>query len=182
MLLQIVLKSLCIRCMCYVNIKPWVWCVFRCNLYVRLLSEQCVLLFHFYAVSGNMVMFYSIQGTMKSAPFKLKHPFFNVLDDFSYSAFPFRELSHFKVYTQSLGESLCLRFLSRKTHYILSLSASRYCLRLKSFLFVPQELSGLRFFSRTAAWRDKKDAEASKSVTSPYRRTAEAIFGGRKSG
>ena len=29
--------------------------------------------------------------------------------------------------------------------------------------------------------RDKKDAEASKIVTSPYWRTAEAIFGGRKS-
>ena len=29
--------------------------------------------------------------------------------------------------------------------------------------------------------RDKKDAEASKIVTSPYKRTAEAIFGGRKS-
>ena len=28
---------------------------------------------------------------------------------------------------------------------------------------------------------DKKDAEASKIVTSPYKRTAEAIFGGRKS-
>jgi hypothetical protein len=32
------------------------------------------------------------------------------------------------------------------------------------------------------SWRDKKDAESSKSVTSPYRCTAEAIFGGRKSG
>ena len=31
------------------------------------------------------------------------------------------------------------------------------------------------------AGRDKKDAEASKIVTSPYKRTAEAIFGGRKS-
>ena len=29
--------------------------------------------------------------------------------------------------------------------------------------------------------RDKKDAESSKIVTSPYWRTAEAIFGGRKS-
>ena len=29
--------------------------------------------------------------------------------------------------------------------------------------------------------RDKKDAEASKIVTSPYKCTAEAIFGGRKS-
>ena len=28
---------------------------------------------------------------------------------------------------------------------------------------------------------DKKDAEASKNVTSPYKCTAEAIFGGRKS-
>ena len=40
---------------------------------------------------------------------------------------------------------------------------------------------GLRFFSRHEPGRDKKDAEASKSVTSPYKRTAEAIFGGRKS-
>ena len=30
--------------------------------------------------------------------------------------------------------------------------------------------------------RDKKDAEAPKIVTSPYKGTAEAIFGGRKSG
>ena len=30
--------------------------------------------------------------------------------------------------------------------------------------------------------RDKKDAEAPKFVTSPYKRTAETVFGGRKSG
>ena len=40
---------------------------------------------------------------------------------------------------------------------------------------------GLRFFSRHEPGRDKKDAESSKIVTSPYKRTAEAIFGGRKS-
>ena len=39
----------------------------------------------------------------------------------------------------------------------------------------------LRFFSRPGSGRDKKDAEASKIVTSPYKCTAEAIFGGRKS-
>ena len=49
------------------------------------------------------------------------------------------------------------------------------------FLSVPQELSGLRFFSRAAAGRDKKDAEASKHDSSPYLRTAETGFGGRKS-
>ena len=181
MLLQIVLKSLCIRCMCYVNIKPWVWCVFRCNLYVRLLSEQCVLLFYFYAASGNMVMFYSIQGTMKSAPFKLKHPFLMSLMIFQTALFLSESFLILKC-TRNLSKKASVCAFSQKTHYILSLSASRYCLRLKSFLSVPQELSGLRFFSRTAAWRDKKDAEASKIVTSPYKRTAEAIFGGRKSG
>ena len=36
-------------------------------------------------------------------------------------------------------------------------------------------------FSRHEPGRDKKDAEASKSVTSPYNCTAEAVFGGRKS-
>ena len=36
-------------------------------------------------------------------------------------------------------------------------------------------------FSRPETGRDKKDAEASKIVTSPYNCTAEAIFGGRKS-
>ena len=40
---------------------------------------------------------------------------------------------------------------------------------------------GLRFFSLSKAVGDKKDAEASKNVTSPYKCTAEAIFGGRKS-
>ena len=40
---------------------------------------------------------------------------------------------------------------------------------------------GADVFSRPAKWRDKKDAEASKIVTSPYNCTAEAIFGGRKS-
>ncbi len=30
--------------------------------------------------------------------------------------------------------------------------------------------------------RDKKDAEASKTASSPYKRTAETVFGGRKSG
>ena len=37
-------------------------------------------------------------------------------------------------------------------------------------------------FSRPESGRDKKDAEASKNVTSPYKRTAETVFGGRKSG
>ena len=36
-------------------------------------------------------------------------------------------------------------------------------------------------FSRPEPGRDKKDAESSKIVTSPYKRTAEAVFGGRKS-
>ena len=40
----------------------------------------------------------------------------------------------------------------------------------------------LRFFSLSEPGIDKKDAEASKIVTSPYNCTAEAIFGGRKSG
>ena len=40
---------------------------------------------------------------------------------------------------------------------------------------------GLRFFSRPESGRDKKDAESSKIVTSPYKRMAEAVFGGRKS-
>ena len=40
---------------------------------------------------------------------------------------------------------------------------------------------GLRFFSRHEPGRDKKDAEPSKIVTSPYLRTAETVFGGRKS-
>ena len=42
--------------------------------------------------------------------------------------------------------------------------------------------SGTCSFFHIRAGRDKKDAEASKIVTSPYKRTAEAIFGGRKSG
>ena len=33
----------------------------------------------------------------------------------------------------------------------------------------------------TEAGRDKKDAEASKTASSPYWRTAETVFGGRKS-
>ena len=41
--------------------------------------------------------------------------------------------------------------------------------------FVPDD------FSRPVAAWDKKDAESSKIVTSPYWRTAEAIFDGRKS-
>ena len=46
---------------------------------------------------------------------------------------------------------------------------------------IHRNLIGLRFFSLPEAVGDKKDAEASKIVTSPYKRTAEAIFGGRKS-
>ena len=43
-------------------------------------------------------------------------------------------------------------------------------------------LIGLCCFGLTGGLgRDKKDAEASKIVTSPYKCTAEAIFGGRKS-
>ena len=45
---------------------------------------------------------------------------------------------------------------------------------------IRRSLIGLRFFPPEAVG-DKKDAEASKIVTSPYKRTAEAIFGGRKS-
>ena len=40
---------------------------------------------------------------------------------------------------------------------------------------------GLRFFSRPGLGRDKKDAESSKHDSSPYKRTAETGFGGRKS-
>ena len=40
---------------------------------------------------------------------------------------------------------------------------------------------GLRFFSRHEPGRDKKDAESSKHDSSPYKRTAETGFGGRKS-
>lgn len=120
MLLQIVLKSLCIRCMCYVNIKPWVWCVFRCNLYVRLLSEQCVLLFYFYAASGNMVMFYSIQGTMKSAPFKLKLPFLMSLMIFQTALFLSESFLILK-YTRNLSEkaSVCAFSLRKLTIFCL---------------------------------------------------------------
>ena len=46
----------------------------------------------------------------------------------------------------------------------------------------PFSLFRSALFSRPESGRDKKDAEASKIVTSPYKRTAEAIFGGRKSG
>ena len=46
---------------------------------------------------------------------------------------------------------------------------------------IRRSLIGLRFFSLAEAVGDKKDAEASKIVTSPYNCTAEAIFGGRKS-
>ena len=46
---------------------------------------------------------------------------------------------------------------------------------------IRRSLIGLRFFSPPEAVGDKKDAEASKIVTSPYNCTAEAIFGGRKS-
>ena len=46
---------------------------------------------------------------------------------------------------------------------------------------IRRNLIGLRFFSLAEAVGDKKDAEASKIVTSPYNCTAEAIFGGRKS-
>ena len=36
-------------------------------------------------------------------------------------------------------------------------------------------------FSRPESGRDKKDAESSKTASSPYKRTAETVFGGRKS-
>ena len=120
MLLQIVLKSLCIRCMCYVNIKPWVWCVFRCNLYVRLLSEQCVLLLYFYAASGNIVMFYSIQGTMRTAPFKLKHPFLMTLMIFQTALFLSESFLILKC-TRNLSEkaSVCAFSLRKLTIFCL---------------------------------------------------------------
>ena len=41
---------------------------------------------------------------------------------------------------------------------------------------------GLDEFSRPGSGRDKKDAESSKIASSPYKRTAETVFGGRKSG
>ena len=46
----------------------------------------------------------------------------------------------------------------------------------------PFSLFRSALFSRPESGRDKKDAEASKTASSPYLRTAEAIFGGRKSG
>ena len=46
---------------------------------------------------------------------------------------------------------------------------------------LPECFFGLRFFSLPEMGRDKKDAEASKTASSPYKRTAETVFGGRKS-
>ena len=134
MLLQIVLKSLCIRCMCYVNIKPWVWCVFRCNLYVRLLSEQCVLLFYFYAASGNMVMFYSIQGTMKSALFKLKLPFLMSLMIFQTALFLSESFLILKC-TRNLSEkaSVCAFSLGKLTIFCLFQRLAIVSLKIFSF-------------------------------------------------
>ena len=52
----------------------------------------------------------------------------------------------------------------------------------KSLIIALIRFFDLRFLSLSEPGRDKKDAEASKSVTSPYNCTAEAVFGGRKSG
>ena len=59
------------------------------------------------------------------------------------------------------------------------MSLSVFC----SVLFrITENFIGLCCFELVGgSGRDKKDAEASKIVTSPYWRTAEAIFGGRKS-
>ena len=61
------------------------------------------------------------------------------------------------------------------THYLL------YRIYYRQIISACFRFFGLRFFSFFKAVGDKKDAEASKNVTSPYKCTAEAIFGGRKS-
>ena len=52
----------------------------------------------------------------------------------------------------------------------------------KSLIIALIRFFDLRFFSLHEKGRDKKDAEASKHDSSPYWRTAETGFGGRKSG
>ena len=57
----------------------------------------------------------------------------------------------------------------------------QYGVYYKSIIIACFRFFGPDDFSRPESGRDKKDAESSKIVTSPYKRTAETIFGGRKS-
>ena len=77
-------------------------------------------------------------------------------------------------FVRVLTNHLQSRLYHAYTNYYLH-NSSLYGFCLVGNFFGPDD------FSIPAKARDKKDAESSKIVTSPYLRTAEAIFGGRKS-
>ena len=75
----------------------------------------------------------------------------------------------------------CRSLSQKKQNHIIPTPFSQYGTYKYLFKIICFRFFGLRFFSHFKAVGDKKDAEASKNVTSPYKCTAEAIFGGRKS-
>ena len=50
-----------------------------------------------------------------------------------------------------------------------------------AFSYHREPYRSVLFWARGDSGRDKKDAESSKTASSPYWRTAETVFGGRKS-
>jgi len=75
----------------------------------------------------------------------------------------------------------CRSLSQKKQSHIIPTPYLLYRIYYRQIVSACFRFFGLRFFSFFKAVGDKKDAEASKNVTSPYKCTAEAIFGGRKS-
>ena len=75
----------------------------------------------------------------------------------------------------------CRSLSQKKQNHIIPTPYLLYRIYYRQIISACFRFFGLRFFSLFKAVGDKKDAEASKIVTSPYKCTAEAIFGGRKS-
>ena len=74
---------------------------------------------------------------------------------------------------------------ARSIHSAASFNLHCYRISVCAFRIQKNLIVGLRCLGLTGAYgglgRDKKDAEASKTASSPYKRTAETVFGGRKS-
>ena len=82
------------------------------------------------------------------------------------------------MYTQSLGESFCLRILSQKTHFILSLSASRYCFRSSPYLPVQNNSRACAFLAeppRGEIKKMQKRRKASRRRTGVRQRRVSAV-------
>ena len=103
----------------------------------------------------------------------------NLAADFLVSNSPSASLRSAPPLTQG-RLSTCSFFLHYPPNFKLISSIVEHFL-FCAFSYHREPYRSVLFWARGDSGRDKKDAESSKTASSPYRRTAETVFGGRKS-